>query len=221
MLEGLEEGLNLRELAAALAEELNHPVERVLDDIADFIIQLRQRGLIEFERVSADRLSHSRSIRRDPSDTPLSRERLHPELLPRLAPLTLFEKLRLILEILNIYTLTRWRLSSSDVEILNEIPSPPSRRTAVVPSGQTAAVAIRLGEVVTQTLARIPKDARCLIRAIVLLRVLSRRGIGARLVIGVNHEDEPFTAHAWVEHRGIALLDQGGERFARLLEIDA
>jgi hypothetical protein len=87
---------------------------------------------------------------------------------------------------------------------------------------QAAALAIRLGKAVARTLMLLPTDSRCLIRSLVLLRLLARRNIEATLVIGVRgerHNDELFAAHAWIEHRGITLLGAGGGHFARLLEI--
>ncbi len=75
--------------------------------------------------------------------------------------------------------------------------------------------AVWLGRVVRRFFDVLPMDARCLIRSLVLLRLLERRGIPARLVIGVA-SDGPFSAHAWVEHDAVALLPTG--RMARLAE---
>jgi len=76
----------------------------------------------------------------------------------------------------------------------------------------------RLGRVVTRTLAPLPADTRCLMRSLVLTRVLARRGIATRLVIGV-HPGERFAAHAWVEHDGAALLPTGGSDFDELVTL--
>lgn len=103
--------------------------------------------------------------------------------------------------------------------MLKEVPRIDLRPAPNLASEHTAvATAIRLSAAVTRTLTLVPTGSRCLMRSLVLLRLLSRRGIDASLVIGVK--GEPFIAHAWVEHRGIALLDPGGSHFARLLQID-
>jgi hypothetical protein len=55
-------------------------------------------------------------------------------------------------------------------------------------------------------------------RSLVLTRVLARRGIDSRLVIGV-HPGERFAAHAWLEHDGAALLPAGGSDFDELVTL--
>ena len=77
---------------------------------------------------------------------------------------------------------------------------------------------VRMGRAVDRTLSVLPSDPRCLIRAIVLARVLARRGIGSRLVLGVRSKPE-FSAHAWVEHGGLPLLPAGEYEQGRLAEI--
>jgi hypothetical protein len=62
-------------------------------------------------------------------------------------------------------------------------------------------------------LARLPTDSRCLVRSLVYLSLLSRRGIEGTLVIGARTEPE-FAAHAWVEVEGEPMLpvkDDGKE----------
>jgi hypothetical protein len=76
----------------------------------------------------------------------------------------------------------------------------------------------RLGWIVTRTLAFLPGDTRCLRRSLVLLALLARRGIGARLVIGVRSDPE-FLAHAWVECGGQPVLTPLGASFGRLVEL--
>jgi hypothetical protein len=63
-----------------------------------------------------------------------------------------------------------------------------------------------------------PGDTRCLVRSLVLTRLLARRGIQAKLVIGARTTPE-FLAHAWVEHDGSPVLDPGDESFGRLVEL--
>ena len=63
----------------------------------------------------------------------------------------------------------------------------------------------RLGQPVRRTLDPLPWDSRCLMRSLVLLRMLARRGVVCRLVIGVR-PGETLEAHAWIEHEGHPLL---------------
>jgi len=76
---------------------------------------------------------------------------------------------------------------------------------------------LRLGRVVERALHALPLDARCLIKALVLTRILERRGIACSFVVGVRAQPK-FAAHAWVEHDGIALLPTTSD-FHRLTEL--
>lgn len=73
----------------------------------------------------------------------------------------------------------------------------------------------RLAGAVGRLLAVLPTDSRCLVRSLVLLALLERRGVASTLVIGVCTEPE-FSAHAWIECEGEELLPSGGSQFARL-----
>jgi hypothetical protein len=79
-------------------------------------------------------------------------------------------------------------------------------------------IGARMGRAVDRLLSRLPSDSRCLIRAVVLARVLARRGIGSKVVLGVKAGSE-FTAHAWVEHCGRPLLPPGEYGSGRLTEL--
>ena len=76
----------------------------------------------------------------------------------------------------------------------------------------------RLGRAVAATLRLLPGDTRCLVRSLVLTRLLARREIPARLVIGARAEPD-FLAHAWVECAGAPVLSPGDGSFARLVEL--
>lgn len=76
----------------------------------------------------------------------------------------------------------------------------------------------RLGRAVSLTLALLPGDTRCLSQSLVLTRLLARRGIESRLVIGVR-PGERFAAHAWVEHEGSPLLPPGADSFEELVTL--
>ena len=52
-----------------------------------------------------------------------------------------------------------------------------------------------------------PVPASCLVRSLVLCRLLRRQGLTADLRIGVAVPDGRLAAHAWVEHGGVALND--------------
>ena len=93
----------------------------------------------------------------------------------------------------------------------------PAPRPRVGPQARVAE-ARRLGRAVIRTLDPLPGDTRCLVRSLVLTRLLARRGIASTLVIGAR-TTPGFLAHAWVEHRGVAVLDPGGGQFARLTEL--
>ncbi len=63
-----------------------------------------------------------------------------------------------------------------------------------------------------------PGDTRCLVRSLVLTRLLARRGIPAKLVIGARAAPD-FLAHAWVEYDGDPVLSPGDGSFGRLVEL--
>jgi hypothetical protein len=77
---------------------------------------------------------------------------------------------------------------------------------------------VRLAHAVTRVLDRLPADSRCLTQSLVLAHLLSRRGIGGTVVIGVR-PGSSFGAHAWVELDGVALLPRDETEFARLVEL--
>src|SRR5262249_14484623 len=75
-----------------------------------------------------------------------------------------------------------------------------------------------LAHAVERVLRPLPTDSRCLVRSLVLLALLARRGVSRTLVIGVAAEPE-FAAHAWIECEGEALLPSGNGLYARMVEI--
>jgi hypothetical protein len=76
-------------------------------------------------------------------------------------------------------------------------------------------VARRLSEATMRILRLLPSDSRCLVRSVVVLRLMARRSLQATLVIGV-HPGADFEAHAWVEHCGRPVLPVGD--YQRLTE---
>jgi hypothetical protein len=135
---------------------------------------------------------------------------------PRLGRLGPIGKARLLAEVLVSYP-SAWRLvRANDLERMVR----ESREVRPVPhsEGPDAEhdLALRLGVAVTRTLALLPTDSRCLVRSVVLSRLLSRRAIPSRLVIGVT-PGPGFIGHAWVEHDGRPVSPPG--RHERLIEL--
>jgi hypothetical protein len=93
----------------------------------------------------------------------------------------------------------------------------PGKAGAGLPEDEQRSAAIRLGRAVERTLRPLPVDSRCLVTALVLTRMLARRGIENSFVLGVRSKPA-FAAHAWVEQRGVALLPTSSD-FHRLSEL--
>jgi hypothetical protein len=124
---------------------------------------------------------------------------------------------KLSVEILAAYAQSRRALRRAPIEAV--VASLRSRSpSAAAPAGDSLYEAHRLGHAVERLLRLLPGDTRCLARSLVLTRLLARRGIQGKLVIGARADPE-FLAHAWVEHDGIPVLDPGEESFGRLVEL--
>ena len=64
-----------------------------------------------------------------------------------------------------------------------------------------------MGAAVVRVLGMLPFDSRCLMRSLVLLGLLGRRGARGELVIAVQTGGElGLEAHAWIELDGHPLL---------------
>ena len=137
---------------------------------------------------------------------------------PRHRPGRTLERLLLIREIVAAFVRARLLLRRVPLEAaLAELR--PTRVLDHGPGGEPDhSEARRLGWAVSRTLRLLPGDTRCLVRSLVLTRLLSRRGIAATLVIGAR-PGPSFLAHAWVELGGIPVLDPGDGSFARLVEL--
>ncbi len=139
------------------------------------------------------------------------------------SPLSPWGKLRLGAEVLATNCAVRWWMRGQRIEDLvaklregqgrgpSPLPGDPSNEAA------QRLGALRLGRAVSRTVRLLPTDSRCLVRSLVLMRLLGRRGVPSSLVIGVVSEPQ-FAAHAWVEHGGAPLLSPG-TGFERLVEI--
>lgn len=73
-----------------------------------------------------------------------------------------------------------------------------------------AARATELARALNAVGRRVPST--CLHRALALVWLLRASGLSATLRIGVRPGDS-FSAHAWVEHEGVVLLDEDASRF--------
>ncbi len=127
------------------------------------------------------------------------------------------ERIRLAAEILAAYIRARRALRRApiaDVVVSLRSESSPD----LPPTADALTEARRLGHAVTRTLTLVPGDTRCLARSLVLTRLLARRGIPAKLVIGTRPAPD-FLAHAWVEHDGDPVLSPGDGTFGRLVEL--
>lgn len=123
---------------------------------------------------------------------------------------------RLAAEILVAYGEAKLRMRDQDLPATLRALRRNGAGGAVLDAG--SAEAARLGRAVVRTLTLLPTDSRCLIRSLVLCRLLDRRGIPCTLVIGVRHETT-FEAHAWVEVSGRPVLMSGGDAVARLVDL--
>jgi Transglutaminase-like superfamily len=131
--------------------------------------------------------------------------------------LRLAAKLWLAAEIVAAYAQVRWSLKRrtlvGTVERARRF-TPDTAGSASV----TLPTAYRLARAVGRTLEPLPADSRCLMRSLVLTRLLSRRGIISKLVIGTRSGPE-FAAHAWVEVEGLPVLPDGSGEYGRILEM--
>ena len=133
------------------------------------------------------------------------------------SPIGLVARARLVGEVLAAYVQARRKLQRAPIEpVVAALRCDASLPTAVQ-GPQAFEEARRLGWIVGRTLKLVPGDTRCLARSLVLTRLLARRGIPAKLVIGARAD--PFLAHAWVECDDKPVLSPGDGSFARLVEL--
>jgi hypothetical protein len=122
----------------------------------------------------------------------------------------------LSLEIAGIYPRAWWLLHNRELPATLRVLRPGGSDGDPGPQGVSTAAF--LGHAVTRLLSHLPVDSRCLIRSLVLTRMLDRRGIPSLLVIGVN-PGETLAAHAWVEVCGHAVLPAGEFAERRLAQL--
>ena len=129
--------------------------------------------------------------------------------------LPLATRMRLVVEILVTYPGLLRVVRTNDLEAMVALARRPTKPPVRLTAAEARETSKRLGFIVSRVLALMPADRRCLIRSLVLVRLLSRRGIDGRLVIGAS-ADQGFAAHAWVEYEGKQVLPSGGH--AKLVE---
>ncbi|HWT92002.1 MAG TPA: lasso peptide biosynthesis B2 protein [Solirubrobacteraceae bacterium] len=132
-------------------------------------------------------------------------------------PFSRVERIRLVIEIVVSYVQLLWLLRREDLPTM--VGRAREARTVLTPPADDAAAlaaVARLGRVADRVVGVLPKDGRCLITSLVVIRVLARRSLDAKVVIGVRNEDG-FAAHAWVEYEGHPLFPPGN--YHRLVEV--
>jgi hypothetical protein len=134
-------------------------------------------------------------------------------------PLPLVSKARLAGEVLAAYGRVRWLLARNDLPTTLDALRGPNGSSPADPGDEVLAWEIgqKLGWITARTLDPVPGDSRCLMRSLVLTRLMARRGIPTTLIIGAQTQ-QGFQAHAWVERRGLPLLSPG-EDYGRLVEL--
>jgi hypothetical protein len=136
---------------------------------------------------------------------------------PAAGRLSVGARARLVWEILFAYVLVRRELRRAPISCVLGALRTRGRLEADRRSVEALQIARRLGHAVCRTLGVLPGDTRCLVRSLVLTRLLARRGITAKLVIGARTAPD-FSAHAWVECDGRAVLAPG-DTYGRLVEL--
>lgn len=128
-------------------------------------------------------------------------------------------RLRLGLEVALTYVSVAGVRRARDVQgVLSELRDTPLTRVTKAPA-VTDTNMRQLARATQRVLAMIPAETRCLNQSLVLSVLLARRGIASRIVIAVAAPASSFTAHAWVEVDGTALLPKGSGAQARLVEL--
>jgi transglutaminase superfamily protein len=129
------------------------------------------------------------------------------------------KKLRLVVEILRSYARLRLGLRRQQLPaLLASLRVPLTSDGGPTEELDDQLTGVRLGRAVGRTLGALPADSRCLVRSLVLIDMLARRGIQADFVLGVRPGPK-FEAHAWVEKGGVPLLPPYEGEYSRLVEL--
>jgi transglutaminase superfamily protein len=111
---------------------------------------------------------------------------------PSLAP---HDKVRLALRVWRTYLRVRRGLRRSD------LPAAVKQLGVTRPSARRYPPA-NLSRAVDRAFAPLPDDPTCLVRSLVLFRLLREQGDEAEVVIGLPERPTTHAAHAWVELDG-------------------
>jgi len=88
--------------------------------------------------------------------------------------------------------------AAGGIPVLNARSASDGRGPADCTAADQAAIA-RIGWIVPRVSARVPWRSDCLVQAIAAQRLLSRRNLAGRIVLGIENEAESgFGAHAWL-----------------------
>ena len=132
---------------------------------------------------------------------------------PRLSPL---QRGALAAEILRDYVPAMRTLRANDLPLMARSARAVQPHGRPVPPVEPYVLGRQLGGATIKLLRLLPTDSRCLIRSLVVLRLMRRRSLEGKLVIGVRPGPD-FGAHAWVELDGRPVLPPG--RYERLMEL--
>jgi hypothetical protein len=114
---------------------------------------------------------------------------------------------QLVAEILVTYARVRWLMAADD--IVTVVDTLRDDEPDSIGGEDAYRLGVRLARPVVRTLRPLPVDSRCLMRSLVLLRMMARREVRCQLVIGTTTAGA-FGAHAWIEHNGRPLLSPMG-----------
>jgi hypothetical protein len=153
-------------------------------------------------------------------ESPVTTATFEPVIPRGVTPLTAGQRTALVAEILGSYCAARWALRRNDLRgALIQLRSVAAGSSTSAPAWSDGHLAAsRLGYIVGRTLPLLPTDSRCLMRSLVLVRLLARRGVACSLVLGVTTSPK-VRAHAWVEHAGKPVLPAYETVFTRLTEL--
>jgi hypothetical protein len=121
-------------------------------------------------------------------------------------------------EILRAYVVARWLLLRRPLpDALAALRAPGARRAAG-DDGDRVALGRHLAWATVRTIDPLPLDSRCLMRSLVLTRLLARRALTSTFVLSAAPGPR-FEAHAWVELDGEPLLRPAGAQHQQLVRL--
>jgi hypothetical protein len=166
-----------------LAEQVPLKRESVRDRLIPFLQELYSRQLIDLDRWESPARVH-------PDAIPLDEVATDDVAFPVGLSVAMLCLVSVALRFLNLETV--WRLAHRQIR--------GQRR--ILPANGAPTVLRQVTLAATWS----PLRAKCLEQSLVILWALRRRGVDARLKLGV--QQYPFCAHAWVEYQGRPLNDR-------------